>query len=1170
MKKNSPIPDPDFEHIPEVNPPISATNLDVPDIQEGHAKTGVENRLIQGALEHTREALIVCDASGTIIRTSPAVNHYCQHPCVNRPFDEAFHLSTFNGKKSPSGASSPNLSRKLLSQVFSGVTLYREKVHLEKQDGRVEQIVFSARPIKDDRQHIIGGVVTLMEIDSGKRTDQILRHQNEVLEQIINDTSLSDILDNLCLESERHLGSDVLTAILLLDEDGCHLRHGAGPSVAESYKKAIDGVAIGPEVGACGAAAYLKEPVIIPDISTHPNWAPFKDLAERHGLRACWSMPILASDGHTLGTFGMYYTVPRLPTDEETEYVELLAHSASIAIEKVRAKEQLRRQTHALEVVNQIGRSLAAELNLEKLVQAVTDACRELTGAEFGAFFYNVMDEKGESFVLYTISGVPREAFEKFPMPRNTPIFAPTFSGQAIVRIDDVTVDPRYGQLPPFHGMPPGHLPVRSYLAVPVVSRTREVLGGLFFGHSQSKVFTHTAETMVNGIASGAAIAIDNARLYQSAQNEIEQRKHTAENLKRLASIVESSQDAIYSINTDGIIMSWNNGAERMYGYTASEMFGSSFSCLLLPDARQDASSQLEFILKQNGNMTHEVLRMKKNGVVFPVSLSISPIVDVDGVLSGHSLIERDVSEQKRIGEALQSSESRLHAIWENSPTVKFVKDLEGKYQLVNKRFESILQKSREMIIGKTDWDLLSPEFAGQLVAHDQQVLSSRKPQEFEEQIQSPHGVCTYLATKFPLYNADGIPYAVCGIATDITARKRAEQDLQELNETLERRVTERTRDLVGYQANLRGMASELVVTEQRERRRLATELHDYLAQLLVVCRMKLTQARNDWSLPALKSNLEEIDKILSDSLSYTRTLIAELSPTILYELGLVPALKWLGQQMERHGLHVQVQASDQSVRLPEDHAIFVFQAVRELLFNVIKHSGVSNATVSLDGQSEQNLEVLVQDGGHGFQPTLESTDYTNPGKFGLFSIRERAEALGGLLVIESTPGQGTRAKLVVPFQATSAPVSANSAFSESPKPPNESLPRLQKKKVVRILLVDDHAMIRQGIRTLLEHHDDFMIVGEAKNGEEALKVTNLVLPDVVVMDVNMPKINGIDATKVLTKEHPSIRVIGLSVHEDKEIERMLLEAGAAMYVTKSSVANTLVDAIRDVVNQTC
>ena len=1134
-----------------------------------NASGGFEERLLREVLDQTGEALIVCDASGIIMRTSSAVNRFYQGQCLNRPFDEIFHLSYSNGRNPSSDSPSPNLSKKFMTQVLHGETVQGEHVYLENQEGTFAQVLVSARPIHDEGRQILGGMVTLRNIDSQQRTDRILQGHNEVLEQIINDNSLPSILENLCLRVENHFGSSVLAAILLLDEDGCHLRHGAGPSVPERYRQAIDGLAIGPEVGACGAAAYLKEPVIIPNISTHPNWAQFKDLAESYGLRACWSMPILDSDGDTLGTFGLYYTSPRLPTDEETEYVEFVAQSASIAIEKVRAKDQLRQQTHALEVVNRIGSALAAELNTEKLVQSVTDACRELAGAEFGAFFYNVVDEKGESFALFTISGAPREAFEQFPMPRNTPIFAPTFSGEAVVRIADVMADPRYGQMPPYHGMPAGHLPVRSYLAVPVVSRSGKVMGGLFFGHSQPNIFTHMAETMVVAIASQAAIAIDNARLYQSAQKEIEQRKRSAENLKRLASIVESSQDAIYSINMDGMISSWNNGAEGMYGYMASEMLDRSLSVLLLPEARQSASWLLDLLWKKEGEPKLESLRMKKDGVVFSVSFTISPILDVDGVLIGHSLIERDISEQQRVGAALEASEGRLQAIWENSPTVKFVKGLDGKYQLINKRFETIFQLSREEIIGKTDRELLQADFASQIAINDQQVLHSRTPREFEEQVQLSDGIHTYLSVKFPLYDAGGTPYAICGIANDITARKQAEQALQELNDSLEQRVADRTRDLLVYQENLRGMASELVVTEQRERRRLATELHDYLAQLLVVCRMKLTQATNEWSMPALKTNLEEIDKILSDSLSYTRTLIAELSPSILYELGLVPALIWLSQQMERHGLHVQVNPEDQGVQLPEDQAIFVFQAVRELLFNIIKHSGVGHAIISLRGLTDQQLEILVQDAGHGFRPSLGSTDFTNPGRFGLFSIRERAKAMGGRFHIESAPGEGTLAKLVVPLQPRHSPISPNLTSEVVCEPPNEALQEHSNQKVVRILLVDDHAMIREGIRTLLEHHADFLIVGEAKNGEEALAMINVVLPDVVVMDVNMPKINGIDATKLLTKEHPSIRVIGLSVHEDTQIEKLLLEAGAAMYVTKGSVARQLVDAIRHVVNQT-
>ncbi|MBI2207775.1 MAG: GAF domain-containing protein [Candidatus Rokubacteria bacterium] len=180
-----------------------------------------------------------------------------------------------------------------------------------------------------------------------------------------------------------------------------------------------------------------------------------------------------------------------------------------------RAEANLREQTDALETVNHVSRLLSAELDYQALVQAVTDAATRLTHAAFGAFFYNVLNERGESYMLYALSGVSRESFQDFPMPRNTPLFAPTFCGEGPVRIDDVRKDPRFGSNPPYHGMPAGHLPVRSYLAVPVVSRRGEVLGGLFFGHPQPAMFTERAEQIAVALAAQAAIAMDNARLYE-------------------------------------------------------------------------------------------------------------------------------------------------------------------------------------------------------------------------------------------------------------------------------------------------------------------------------------------------------------------------------------------------------------------------------------------------------------------------------------------------------------------------------------------------------------------------------------------------------------------------------------------------------------------------------
>ena len=203
------------------------------------------------------------------------------------------------------------------------------------------------------------------------------------------------------------------------------------------------------------------------------------------------------------------------------------------------AEEEIRQDRRALEVLNRAGSALALETDRHRLVQTVTDAGVELTGAEFGAFFYNLVNDAGERYALYSVSGVPLEAFSQFPMPRKTEVFAPTFSGAAIVRSDDITQDRRYGHNKPNRGMPPGHLPVRSYLAVPVVSRSGGVLGGLFFGHSTVAVFNDRSERGLVALASEAAIALDNVELSQAALKEIEERKRAEEALRQFNATLE-------------------------------------------------------------------------------------------------------------------------------------------------------------------------------------------------------------------------------------------------------------------------------------------------------------------------------------------------------------------------------------------------------------------------------------------------------------------------------------------------------------------------------------------------------------------------------------------------------------------------------------------------------
>ena len=207
--------------------------------------------------------------------------------------------------------------------------------------------------------------------------------------------------------------------------------------------------------------------------------------------------------------------------------------------EQHETEQAIRAEVRKLDVLNRTGAALAAELDVDKIVQIATDACTEIVDAQFGAFFYNISNEKGESYMLYALSGVPREHFDKFPMPRNTEVFEPTFKGTGVVRSDNIGKDPRYGKNEPYYGMPEGHLPVRSYLAVPVTSRSGEVIGGLFFGHGEPGKFVEEHEELLIGIAGQAATAMDNARLFQAAEREVAERRRAEEALQVLNSTLE-------------------------------------------------------------------------------------------------------------------------------------------------------------------------------------------------------------------------------------------------------------------------------------------------------------------------------------------------------------------------------------------------------------------------------------------------------------------------------------------------------------------------------------------------------------------------------------------------------------------------------------------------------
>ena len=406
---------------------------------------------------------------------------------------------------------------------------------------------------------------------------------------------------------------------------------------------------------------------------------------------------------------------------------------------------------------------------------------------------------------------------------------------------------------------------------------------------------------------------------------------------------------------------------------------------------------------------------------------------------------------------------------------------------------------------------------------------------------------------------------SICLVITDLRGQKlrdalqQSQEKLQAFAGQLEQRVEERTHDLIASRQHLRALTAELNRTEQRLCNRLARELHDYLAQLLVLGRIKIGSARSQWDRtePPIATFIGELDDIFAKSIAYTRTLMADLSPPVL-QLGLSAALKWLSEQMVKHQLNVEFHATQDQLPLSDDHVMLLYQSVRELLMNVIKHAHTPHATLLIAVEGGDLLKISVRDEGKGFDPdTLDLQPASE--HFGMLSVRERMEALGGRCQTESAPCRGTTVTLSMPLQTTAAGAQGDTVSALN----RESIALLEKNGPVhRVVLVEDHAMIRQGLRAILDGFHDVLVIGEATNGEEAVSVVSHVRPDVVLMDVSMPKMDGIEATRRIVTAHPSAVIIGLSVNDSPPLIEAMKKAGAVGFVAKEAAAEQLHDVI--------
>lgn len=619
------------------------------------------------------------------------------------------------------------------------------------------------------------------------------------------------------------------------------------------------------------------------------------------------------------------------------------------------------------------------------------------------------------------------------------------------------------------------------------------------------------------------------------------------ESEERYRNLVESIPDGI-TVTVDRRFVYVNPAGVRIFGArSAEELVGRSPMDFLTPDQQAAAAERLDTFEEGQAIPSREFDIKGLDGRLNRVESRGIPIIyQGRQALFG---VFQDVSERRLLEAKLRDASAYARGLIEANLDALVTISPEGKITDVNRATEVVTGYSREHLIGSD----FSSYFTEPQKAVDgyRQVLTHGVVRDYPLTIRHTSGRTTDV-----LYNAivhrmdESEAPGVFAAARDITERKKAEQDLRTLNRSLEVRAEQ-----------LRRLTADLIRAEEAERRRLTQLLHDHLQQLLVAAKLRLSAVLPTLSADGARKSITEVQELLGQSIDASRSLTAEISPQILYDAGLPPALEWLSRWMEeKHSLIVDLDADPAADPPNQETRVLLFRGVRELLFNVTKHAGVNHARVTLRRLDDGAIRLLVADEGNGFDPV----ERLIPGSsgFGLFSIRERMELMGGRLEIDSAVGQGTRVSLIIPPGREKQ--SSYSPFPvERRKAVREQAAVFDGRPRIRVLLADDHVIVRQGLSSLLSSQPDMEIVGEAANGQMAVNLTHELLPDVVVMDINMPVMDGIEATRAIASRLPQIKVIGLSVHTKQDMEIRMREAGAVLFLDKSGPGEDLADAIR-------
>ena len=523
------------------------------------------------------------------------------------------------------------------------------------------------------------------------------------------------------------------------------------------------------------------------------------------------------------------------------------------------------------------------------------------------------------------------------------------------------------------------------------------------------------------------------------------------------------------------------------------------------------------------------------------------PILGDDGAIHRWYGSTTDIEELKQAQTALTRSERLFRHMADAAPAMLWITD-DGRLLTYRSRawqeFTGI-DETTAAVGGRDAAEAVHPRDRDRLRVALTAANDHREPFTLEYRLRRADDVFRWVMDAGrPRWSEDGEFRGFVGSVIDIDDRRRVEDEVRTLNRTLEQRVAQRT-------AELRRMTLELTRVEQRERDHLAELLHDGLQQLLVAAKLHVGLVLRAADFAQREERASQLGDLLQEALKSTRTLTVELSPPALRERGLVPALHWLAEWMqETHHLRVEVVADQVAEPRDQTTRTLLFQCVRELLLNVVKYAGVTEAKVEISSPDREALvlEVRIM----GSVSTRRRCAATPT--FGLSSIRRRIDLVGGEVESLRLP---TRIRVYDPGREA-----ARDAARRDPVAPAVRVPA-GPATIPRVLLVDDHEMVREGLAGILRERPDLELVGEAADGLEAIELAGTLEPDIVIMDVRLPSLDGVEATRRIIAARPASRVIGLSTHEPADKSTQMRAAGAVAYLTKDGPVDTLLAEIR-------